>query len=34
MAQLTITDIGLDDDLAPNRLQAIIWTNADLFTDA
>ena len=27
--QLTITSIGLDNGLAPNRLQAIIWTNAD-----
>ena len=27
--QLTITSIGLDNDLAPNVRQAIIWTNAD-----
>ena len=26
--QLTINNIGLDDGLAPNRRQAIIWTNA------
>ena len=29
MVQLTITHIGLDNGLAPNRLQAIIWTIAD-----
>ena len=27
--QLTITSIGLDNGLALNRQQAIIWTNAD-----
>ena len=27
--QLTITSNGLDNGLAPNRRQAIIWTNAD-----
>ena len=27
--QLTITNIGLDNGLGPNRRQAIIWTNAD-----
>ena len=27
--QLTITSIGLDNSLAPNRRQAISWTNAD-----
>ena len=27
--QLTITSIGLDDGLVPNRRQAIIWTNVD-----
>ena len=32
--QLTITLIGLDNDLAPNRRQAIIWANADRITDA
>ena len=25
----TLFSIGLDNDLAPNRRQAIIWTNAD-----
>ena len=29
MVQLAITSIGLDDDMVPNRLQAINWTNAD-----
>ena len=29
MVQLTITGIGLDNGLAPNGRQAIIWTNAD-----
>ena len=28
--RLTITNIGLDNGLAPNRQQVIIWTNADL----
>ena len=27
--QLTITNIGLDSGLAPNRQHAIIWTNAE-----
>ena len=27
--QLTISSFGLDNGLAPNRRQAIIWTNAD-----
>ena len=27
--QLTITLIVLDNELAPNRRQAIIWANAD-----
>ena len=26
--------IGSDNDLAPTRLQAIIWINDDKFTDA
>ena len=26
--------IGSDNNLAPGRRQAIIWTNDDLFTDA
>ena len=27
--QLTITEVGSDNDLAPNKRQAIIWTNDD-----
>ena len=27
--QLTATSIGLDNGLAPNRRQTIIWTNTD-----
>ena len=29
MVQLTKPNIGLDNGLAPNKRQAIIWTNAN-----
>ena len=33
-SNLQYSSFGLDNDLAPARRQAIIWTNGGLFTDA
>ena len=30
MTSVALVNIGSDNGLAPNRCQAIIWTNADL----